>query len=276
VEKDFMKNLFESNLDFKHQWPQAITNICATAFEKLQSYFLFILLQFVTNYEGIIAVLYTIIVTIGIKAAFMLGSFFCVHQIEIFLRKVFAASPKATYSMTWVDRGFAFLAAVWAMGELFTFNPMVVMDFQFLQEIDRNFLRGIGFFINLHPLNSTIVSFIIFREVVRRRGPDTQWFGDTKKFWIKNIVRYHWCFAFCINTVVQVYMYCTYKFLIPQGMSAEQQEIAAVSFFFLIAGIISYSGICALLGLRSKLPLFHGACTLHVGKLKDSSNLNET
>jgi hypothetical protein len=55
-------------------------------------------------------------------------------------------------------------------------------------------------------------------------------------------------------------------------MLAEQQEIAVVSFFFLIAGVIMYFGVCALFGLRSKLPLFHGACTLHVGKLKDSSN----
>jgi hypothetical protein len=267
-----MKNLFDSNSDFKQQWSKIVIKTIATTFEQLQSYFLFILLQFVTNYEGIIAVIYTIIVTIGIKAGVMLGSFFCIDQIETFLRKNFGIPPRSIYSMTWVDRGFAFLAAVWAMGELFTFNPMVVMDFQFLQDIDRNFLRGIGFFINLHPLNSTIVSFIIFREVVRRRGPDTQWFGDTKKFWIKNVVRYHWCFAFCINTVVQIYMYCTYKFLIPQGMSAEQQEIAAVSFFFLIAGVITYSGVCALFGLRSKLPLFHGACTSHVGKLKDSSN----
>ena len=49
-------------------------------------------------------------------------------------------------------------------------------------------------------------------------------------------------------------------------------EAEAVSFFFLIAGVISYSGVCALLGLRSRLPLFHGACVLHVGKLKDSPN----
>jgi hypothetical protein len=266
-----MKDLFDSNSGFKQQL-NGITNLFTGTFESIQNYALFVLLQFVTNYEGLIAVVYTIVVTIGIKSAIMLSSFFCLDQIDSLSRKVLGAAPKSIYSVTWVDRGFAFLAAVWAMGELFTFNPMVVMDFPFLQEIDRNFLRGIGFFINLHPLNSTIVSFIIFREVVRRRGPDTQWFGDTKKYWIKNVVRYHWCFAFCINTIVQIYMYCTYKFLIPQGMSAEQQEIAAVSFFFLIAGVISYSGVCALLGLRSRLPLFHGACVLHVFKLKDSPN----
>ena len=185
-----MKDLFDSNSGFKYQF-NSITSTFTSAFQGIQNYTLFVLLQFVTNYEGLIAVVYTIFVTIGVKSAIMLSGLFCLDKIDALSRKAFGTAPKSIYGVTWVDRGFAFLAAVWAMGELFTFNPMVVMDFPFLQEIDRNFLRGIGFFINLHPLNSTIVSFIIFREVVRRRGPDTQWFGDTKKYWIKNVVRYH-------------------------------------------------------------------------------------
>jgi hypothetical protein len=92
VKKDFMKNLFDSNSDFKQQWSKIVIKTIATTFEQLQSYFLFILLQFVTNYEGIIAVIYTIIVTIGIKAGVMLGSFFCIDQIETFFKKKFRYS----------------------------------------------------------------------------------------------------------------------------------------------------------------------------------------
>ena len=41
---------------------------------------------------------------------------------------------------------------------------------------------------------------------------------------------------------------------------------------FFAALIISYSGICALLGLRCRVPLFHGACIIHVGKLKNEKD----
>jgi len=52
---------------------------------------------------------------------------------------------------------------------------------------------------------------------------------------------------------------------------AQQESIAVVS-FSIAALIISYSGICALLGLRCRVPLFHGACIIHVGKLKNEKD----
>ncbi len=85
-------------------------------------------------------------------------------------------------------------------------------------------------------------------------------------------MRYHWCFAFCLNAIIQTYMYGVYKFLIPQGLPMAQQESMAIVSFSIAALIISYSGICALLGLRCQLPLFHGACTIHVGKLKNEED----
>ena len=66
-----------------------------------------------------------------------------------------------------------------------------------------------------------------------------------------------------------------YKFLLPQGMSLLQQEVVSTAFFFMTAAVISYAGICALLGVRCRVPLFHGACTLHVGKLKDEKGTPE-
>jgi len=235
-----------------------------------QNYLLGILLELIINFEGVAVVMYTLTITLGVKTVIMIGGCFCLDQIEIVSKKLTGAppTPESIYRLTWVDRGFAFLAAVWSMGELFAFFPAVVIDYDFLQEIDLNLLRGIGYFCNLNPYNSTVFSFFVFREVVRRRGPDTQWFGDTKKYWIKNFVRYHWCFSFCLNTALQIYMYTMYKFLLPQGMSLLQQEIVSVSFFFMIAVVICYAGICALLGLRCRVPLFHGACILHVGRLK--------
>ena len=239
---------------------------------EIQNYLLLLLLEFVTQFDGFIAVFYTLMVTIGIKALIMLSFFFCLDQITSLLQKITGSPQKPFYSITWVDRGWAFLASVYAMGELFTYNPMIVSQIPFLEYLDENFLRGIGYFINLHPLNSTCFSFFIFREVIRRRGPDTKWFGETKKYWIKNLVRYHWCFSFCLNAMVQTYMYAIYKFLIPQGLMGPQQEVVAIVFFGLTALIIVYAGICALLGIRCRVPLFHGACIMHVGKLKDGTD----
>ena len=193
-------------------------------------------------------------------------------KIETFLQKRNGAAQKVPYSITWVDRGFALLASAWTMGELFTYNPMIVRQFFIFRYLDENFLRGIAYFINIHPLNSTVFGFFIFREVIRRRGPDTKWFGSTTDFWIKNFVRYHWCFAFCLNIVVQTYMYGIYKFLIPQGLALPQQETIALMAFIVIALVIFYSAICAILGIRCKVPVFHGACILHVGKLQDEKD----
>ena len=199
----------------------------------------------------------------------ILSCCFFLDLTDTFLRKSTGAAPRSIYSVTWLDRGFALLAAAWAMGELFTYNPMIVRQYAILKYLDQNYLRGIAYFINLHPLNSTVFSFFIFREIIRRRGPDTKWFGETKKYWIKNIVRYHWCFAFCLNAVIQTFMYAVYKFLIPQGMAIPQQETLSLAFFCVSALVICYAGICAMLGLRCKVPLFHGACIIHVGKLKN-------
>jgi|TARA_B110000008_G_C16921084_1_gene544781 hypothetical protein len=261
-----MKNLFD---------PKEIVKKIKIGFEYFQNYFIGLLLEFLINSEGFLVVIYTLATTLGVKTAILLSGCWCLDQIDIFLRKLTGEPPRDIYSLTWVDRGFAFLAAVWSMGELFAFFPAVVLEYNFLQEIYYHVLRGIGYFINLNEFNSTAFSFFIFREVVRRRGPDTQWFGDTKKYWIKNVVRYHWCFSFCLNTVLQIYMYTMYKFLLPGGMPLLQQEIVQTTFFFMLAAIICYAGICALLGLRCRVPLFHGACILHVGRLKNDKGGSE-
>ena len=172
-----MTDFLDSNLTNK-----GIKETIKLAFINFQNYLILFLLEFVTNFDGFIAVLYTLGVTIGIKAMIMLGCFFGLDQIDTFLRKLTGSAPKDLYSVTWVDRGFAFLASAWTMGELFTYNPFIVRQYALLQYIDQNFLRGVSYFINLHPLNSTIFSFFVFREVIRRRGPDTKWFGETKKF----------------------------------------------------------------------------------------------
>ena len=171
-----MTDFLDSNLTNK-----GIKETIKLAFINFQNYLILFLLEFVTNFDGFIAVLYTLGVTIGIKAMIMLGCFFGLDQIDTFLRKLTGSAPKDLYSVTWVDRGFAFLASAWTMGELFTYNPFIVRQYALLGYIDQNFLRGVSYFINLHPLNSTIFSFFVFREVIRRRGPDTKWFGETKK-----------------------------------------------------------------------------------------------
>ena len=258
------KNIIKTNKNLIETVKLAFTNI--------QNYLCLILLEIVTNFDGTIAVLYTLVVTIGIKAVIMLLCCYIFDKIEAFLQKSTGLAPKPQYSITWVDRGWALLASAWTMGELFTYNPAIVRQFFVFRYLDENFLRGIAYFININPLNSTVFGFFIFREVIRRRGPDTKWFGSTTNLWIKNFVRYHWCFAFCLNIVVQTYMYAIYKFLIPQGLSMPQQETIALIGFIVIALIIFYSAMCAILGIRCKVPIFHGACILHVGKLQNEKD----
>ena len=66
------------------------------------------------------------------------------------------------------------------------------------------------------------------------------------------------------------FMYIYIKFGIANGLDNYDQENISTVFFFVIFSFCVYGGICAILGIQPRFPLFHGACILHVGRLKNS------
>jgi hypothetical protein len=82
------KNIIKTNKNLIETVKLAFTNI--------QNYLCLILLEIVTNFDGTIAVLYTLVVTIGIKAMIMLLCCYIFDKIEAFFTKKYWVSPKTT------------------------------------------------------------------------------------------------------------------------------------------------------------------------------------
>lgn len=238
----------------------------------LWNLFLILLLEIVVNLEGILSILFTIWQTIGFDILLFITVLYVADKIYIRLCDQFNVPGPAKYSVTWVDRGLAVIAIIWPMSELFMYFGEIVDSFDFLSMIEHDYLRGIIFFLSFAPFNNAIISILVFRELIRRRGPDTKWFGQYSKVWIKHFVRYHWCFAFCIHIMIQLFMYIFIKFAVASGLEGENQESVALCFFFMMLGLMVYAGISAILGVQCRFPLFHGACLLHCGRLKNSKD----
>lgn len=247
-----------SNLETKK-----IIQTIKLALLNIQNYLFIWAAEFFVDYEAMITTIYILATTLVLKGAIFLLCCYGIDKIETFLT---GAKPTTTSKISWLDRGFAFLASFWTMSELFMYYEKIVYRIDLFYNLQQDYFVGMICFFNLHPLNNTIFTFFVFREIIRRRGPDTKWVGnETPTFWISNFIRYHWAFAFCLNIVVQTYMYGLYKFLIPLGFTVPQQVAIGNLSFSITLAIILYSGACALLGLRCRLPVFHGACVLHAG-----------
>lgn len=251
------------------------------------NFFLFILIELFTNFDGFIAILFTVYDTIGKKAALVLLCLYLADKTQEFFRKNVGNRGKKKktsersrylpsvespdYRITWFDRGIAFLAVLWPLTQIFMFHLEIARSYEFLRYIEHEYLRGLIFFLTFTPFNNALITIFVFREVVRRRGPDTKWFGQYQKFWLKHFVRYLWCYASCLNTIIQIFMYTYIKFGVANGLDSYDQENISTVFFFVIFSFCIYGGICAILGIQPRFPLFHGACILHVGRLKNSS-----
>jgi len=232
--------------------------------------FLIFFVEVLVNLQGILAILYIIWQTLGIYVAAVLLVLYLFDVTEDYARAQFKLPPRPELGVTWVNRGCAFAAILWPMSELFLYFGEIVDSFSFLSMLEHDYLRGIIFFISFAPFNNAIISIFVFRELIRRRGPDTKWFGQTAKYWIKHFVRYCWCFTFCIHIMIQLFMYIFIKFAVASGLEGSDQEQVALAFFFMMLALMVYGGICAILGLQPRFPLFHGACLVHCGRLKGS------
>lgn len=246
------------------------------------NFILFIFIEGFYHLDGFLAILYTIYDTIGVKIAGLLIGLYLLDKVLEFRagkevkekksdKKLLQRVETSNYPITWFDRGVAFLAVLWPLAQIFMFHLEIVRGYEFLRYLEHDYLRGLIFFLTFTPFNNGLITIYVFREVVRRRGPDTRWFGQYQKYWLKHFVRYHWCYASCLNTVLNMFMYVYIKFGIANGMDNYDQENVSTVFFFTIFSFCIYGGICAILGIQPRFPLFHGACIFHVGRLKKSS-----
>lgn len=251
------------------------------------NFFLVALIEIFWHFDGFIAIMFTIYDTVGKKAALVLFCLYLVDKFQEFRRsnkqnsvdgkkiakrnKVLPTVENTDYRITFFDRGVAFLAVLWPLTQVFMFHLEIVRNYEFLEYIEHEYLRGLIFFLTFTPFNNALITIFVFREVVRRRGPDTKWFGQYQKLWIKHFVRYLWCYACCLNTIIQLFMFGYIKLGVANGLDNYDQENISTVFFFTMFCFCVYGGICAILGLQPRFPLFHGACILHVGRLKNSA-----
>lgn len=249
------------------------------------NFILVLFIEIFTSFDGLIAILFTIYDTIGKKAAFVLLCLYLIDRIQEFIKTNINTNSQQKksgksflpivenpdYRINLFDRGIAFLAILWPLTNIFMFHLEIVRGYEFLRYIEHEYLRGLIFFLTFTPFNNALITIFVFREVVRRRGPDTKWFGQYQKYWLKHFVRYLWCYASCLNTLIQIFMYSYIKFGVANGLDDFDQENISTVFFFVIFSFCMYGGICAIFGMQPRFPLFHGACVLHVGRLKKSS-----
>ena len=138
-----------------------------------------------------------------------------------------------------------------------------------LMLFNSQYLGTIKVFILQNPWSLVAFNVVAFREIIRRRGPDTIWGGyETKRFSIKYFVRYYWCVGLCFSVLEEPYTFFKQKF-------TELLEIPVevyANLDFLVLGALSvtlcYHVLCILIGITSRAPLFHGACEMHVGRPK--------
>ena len=109
-------------------------------------------------------------------------------------------------------------------------------------------LTGLMLLLNLNDFNFIILNILVFRGLIRRRGPDTQWSGTHNKFWIKYYIRYHWCYGSCLMTILEVYMYIKMKIFPYLDIPATGIQIINSTVFYTALAILLYSMVCAALG----------------------------
>ena len=244
------------------------------------------LLEFFSHANGFVAIMYVIFNTIGKKA---IAAFFILFIFDIFreineiliwdpnemvsleeyeLARFFPPIDHPDYKISYTERGLGFLAILWPLTQIFMYHLEIVRGYEFLSYIEHEYLRGLIFFLAFTPFNNAIITLYVFRELVRRRGPDTVWSGQYHKFWIKHFVRYMWGYASCLNTLIQLFMFVYLKFFIADGMDSYQQENVSTVFVGVGVALCFYGGLGPILGFQPRFPLFHGACRFHAGRLK--------
>jgi hypothetical protein len=221
------------------------------------------------RWEQVIAIASLVYLTTGSKTlmALIVASIF--DFVTLHTRRYLGFPEQHPYAITCVDRVWATLALVWNLSEVFMYFPDIVVDNDILAEVHVSYTMGLEYLFGAHEFMIVILSLLVFRQVIRRRGPDTKWYGPVKVYWIKHFVRYYWCCSTGICSVLNIVMFAYYKFFINAGLGYDEQEIFSLAVVYLISLVSLYLFMGIIIGKRARLPLFHGACVAHVGQLKE-------
>jgi hypothetical protein len=188
------------------------------------------------------------------------------------LNKLVGATNKKISDPTNVDifdRALALVGLIVPYVELCRIFSRPLKDYPWLLSFNRDYLAGIKMAMLYSPYTMMIWNLVVFREFIRRRGPDTVWFGsDRKKLWIKWFVRYYWCFGFCLASLEEPYNFFKTKVVDLLRLPSIYVDIMHETVCVVCGSLLIYNVICILIGIPSRLPLFHGACEFHVGKPK--------
>ena len=167
------------------------------------------------------------------------------------------------------DRAAAISGLILPCAEFSRFFPNEIKQWPALYNFQVEYLTGLIMLLNLNELIVILLQVFCFRELIRRRGPDTEWVGATgKDYWVKYFVRYYWCYGFCLTTVLEPYNFVQSKVIellqLPGWVDTFFTELA----FYTLGALILHAVIYALIGIPNKMPLLHGACEFHVGRPK--------
>ena len=168
-----------------------------------------------------------------------------------------------------LDRGLALAGLILPCAEFARFFPDTLKQWPILYHFQVEYLTGLVMLLNLNELIVILLQVFCFRELIRRRGPDTEWIGSTsKKIWVKYFIRYYWCYGFCITTLLEPYNFIQVKVVELLQLPNWVQHLCTEVAFVTVGGLIIHAVIFAVIGIPNKMPLLHGACEFHVGRPK--------
>lgn len=254
---EYSKNLANKVTGFRiFVWDWCRANILNSLFS-----FALILYPAIENLQATFALLYVIGANLFMPVV-GLGCLYYLNKLAIKTDKP-ATDPT---NITLFDRCLALCGFILPCAELCRFFPHEITTIPWLHALQIQYLTGLMLLLNLNDFNFVIANILVFRGIIRRRGPDTKWSGTRNKFWIKYFIRYHWCYGSCLMTLLEVYMYIHSKILCHLSIPMWGNIAIAGGMFYISAAVLGYSAICALLGTIGKMPLIHGACEFHVGQ----------
>jgi hypothetical protein len=109
-------------------------------------------------------------------------------------------------------RGLAISGLILPCAEFARFFPDEIKQWPVLDHFQVEYLTGLIMLLNVNELFVILLQVFCFRELIRRRGPDTEWVGsDGKQIWVKYFIRYYWCYGFCLTTLLEPYNFIQMK-----------------------------------------------------------------
>jgi len=240
----------------------------------LWNIFLLLLAELVYIIQAFWAIIVIVMLTIGWKILLMFVLLFLYDTTVQYYRKRVGLDPVANpYALTAVDRGIAFSAGIFTLSENFMIFQELARSYTITNYFNHHYFRGFVILFSAAPPTTMLIAFLAFSQVVRRLGPDTRWFGGyPSDIWVKYVVRYHWCYALCQHSVINLWLYCFLKFAVANGLRGDGQEVWAAAFFFFNIGLSVYQMLCAVFAIKCPFPVFHRACIFNCGYQKGSND----